>query len=168
MEGLGTVAGCYVRRLWLLAAALVAIAVMGCAGGNIFGANPAEGGCGFRPDGLVAGDVIGTWRSTESGATVTLRADGTFELTAPAPATSRSTSARPPSPGRSPTPARKTGRWEVLPKTDSGDIELTFERADSTAHSKYFVTGTRAEPWLYTYGDGDPDSCHIVRYDRVK
>ena len=155
--------GFWMRRLRLPAAILVAIAVMGCAGGNIFGANPGEGGCGARPDGLIAGDIVGSWRG-ENGVTFTLRADGTFELTSPAPSPSGS-----PGPVKSSRPDRSSGRWELLATTDHRDLNLNVERSDARNHPdqwQLFVTGTRTEPWLYTF-EGDPDSCSLLRYDRV-
>jgi hypothetical protein len=182
------------RVLRTLAAAAVAVAAFGCGGGNIFGANPADGGCGFRPEGLVAGDVVGTWQDPD-GFRLTLNADGTFTspnaLSSSPPSGTTGTSGGParasgavpggapsgrstsgfglprPSatggPDRSPAGDPGPGTWTLLPETNSGD--LTF--SPSAGVGSLYVTGTRAAPWLYTFGDGDPDSCHLVRYDRV-
>lgn len=187
------------RVLRTLAATAVVVATFGCA--NIWGANPADGACGYRPEGLVDSDVVGTWQET-AGGRLTLSADGTFsyasggapnESGASSPPAVRSPGASPSRPGfglpRPSPPATDSaaaadrpqgsakpstggspsgragvasGTWTLLPETDSGDFEST------PATLKWlYVTGTREAPWLYRFGDGDPDDCILVRYDRV-
>ena len=63
------------RVLRSLAAAAFAVTTFGCA--NIWGANPADGACGYRPSGLVESDLVGTW-ALGSTPVLTLNADGTF------------------------------------------------------------------------------------------
>ncbi|GIJ51932.1 hypothetical protein Val02_88180 [Virgisporangium aliadipatigenens] len=185
------------RVLRTLAATAVVVATFGCA--NIWGANPADGACGYRPEGLVDSDVVGTWQSP-AGTRLLLNADGTFiyepgasggsggaspsaarspvaspsrpgfGLPRPSPtATEGSAAGRPqgsarPSPGgsRSSGAGVESGTWTLLPKTDSGDFE-----SDPPTLKWLYVTGTREAPWLYRFGDADPDACVLVRYDRV-
>ncbi|GAA1039272.1 hypothetical protein GCM10009557_57490 [Virgisporangium ochraceum] len=155
----------------IAAAVGAALTGVGCVGGNIFGANPGDGGCGFAPDGLVADDLTGTWEGR--WATFTLAAGGVATGIEEFLPTSQSPSAstRPgrtqasPTPGRtqaSPSPATVTARWTLEIVNDRADLTLT-----GAVQATFMVSGTREEPWLYVFGEGDPDSCNIVRYDRT-
>jgi hypothetical protein len=169
------------RRAVVVAAAVgAALTGVGCMGGNMFGANPGDGGCGFAPDGLVADDLTGTWEGR--WATFTLAAGGVATGIEEFLPTSQSPSAstRPgrtqasPAPGRtpaspslgrtpaSPSPATVTARWTLTIVNDRADLTLT-----GPVQATFMVSGTREEPWLYVFGEGDPDSCNIVRYDRT-
>jgi hypothetical protein len=191
------------RVLRTLAAAAIATTAFGCA--NIFGANPADGACGYRPEGLVDSDVVGTWQGPTS-TRLTLNADGTFAYASqsdvPETPGASSGSARASAGAQSPSPSRPgfglprpspaatgtptatgrpqgsakpsagspsgptrwgdTGTWTLLPKTDSGDFA-----SEPSSLRWLYVTGTREAPWLYRFGDADPDDCVLVRYDRV-
>lgn len=181
------------RRGAVIAAAVGAAVVgAGCVGGHLLGANPGDGGCGFRPDGLVVDDITGVWEG--DGHRFTLKLDGTITgrafLQPPSPQPSASTrSSRParpspgagrpspgtaaPSPGDSPVTVEATGRWTLKAETYLGDIDITEVRSARGPASfglgglGLYVSGTRRAPWLYTFGAGDPDSCTIIRYERT-
>jgi hypothetical protein len=157
------------RRAAAVAAAIIAgLAVLGCMGGNIFGANPGDGGCGFRPDGLIVDDITGVWEG--DGRTFTLKLDGTITgkalLYSPAPSASASRTLP-----RNPTEVDATGHWALKPNTDSGDIDISdvrSARGEATfGLGSLYVSGSRRQPFFYTFGDGDPDSCDIVKYERT-
>jgi hypothetical protein len=135
-------------------------------GGNIFGANPGDGGCGPRPEGLVADDLVGTWQGG-SGVSFTLKADGG--------ATGAASLLPPPkSPTASGSPAavQAAGTWTLTLQEGTELAFVTFfdvkagQRPATFGVSTVNVSGTRTEPWMYTFGDGDPDSCDIIRYER--
>lgn len=163
------------RRAAVVAAAVTAAVVgAGCVGGNAFGANPGDGGCGFRPDGLVVEDITGVWQG--NGVTVTLKLDGT--VTGPArllPPTGRPTTVAsgPGAPVGTTVEAtvEATGRWTLRAGTHLGDIDITDVTSArgpaSFGVSGFYVSGTRRRPWLYTLGEGDPDSCDIITYERT-
>jgi hypothetical protein len=158
----------------VVVAAAVAAAVtgVGCVGGNMFGANPADGGCGFAPDGLVADDLTGTWEGR--WATFTLAPGGVatgleeFPPASPSPSVSGSRSARPSASNRA---ARPSASASAAPATAQWTLTIVDDRADlvisGSVRAAFMVSGTREEPWLYVFGEGDPDSCNIVRYDRT-
>jgi hypothetical protein len=178
----------------LVVAVVASLAVMGCVGGNIFGANPGEGGCGFRPDGLIVDDITGIYEGDAHK--FTLKLDGIITGTAllyepepsassarasaPAskravPRTSASTSSSAPAGPRTlprnPKRVDATGHWALRPETYLGDIDITdvtSAQGDATfALDALYVSGSRRQPFLYTFGEGDPDSCHIVKYERT-
>ena len=159
------------RRAAVVTAAVgAALTGVGCMGGNMSGANPADGGCGFAPDGLVADDLTGTWEGR--WATFTLApggvATGIEEFLPASPSTPASSKA---SPGRTGRPGRATPSASPPPVTAQWSLTIVNERADLTlggpVQATFMVSGTREEPWLYVLGDGDPDSCNIVKYERT-
>jgi hypothetical protein len=160
--------------VWRRAAVIVAVvtagsAVVGCVGGNVFGANPGDGGCGFRPDGLVVEDITGTWEG--DGLKITLKLDGTVTGPASLLPPSPSASGRSARPTPSPATVEATGRWALKDETYLGDVEITDVRSAkgpaTFGVADLYVSGSRQEPWMYTLGDGDPDSCTIVKYRRT-
>jgi len=181
-----------VRMTVVVAAVVGGVLAAGCMGGNIFGANPGDGGCGFRPDGLIVDDITGVWEG--DGHRFTLRLDGTVTgpATLVAPSPDPSAAGRPPRPvpgsarassasgrpgvGRPPpvtavTTVEGTGRWALKAETSLGDIDITdvtSPRGPATfGLGGLYVSGSRRQPWLYTLGDGDPDSCDITKYERT-
>ncbi len=158
------------RRAAVIAAAVgAALTGVGCMGGNMFGANPADGGCGFAPDGLVADDLTGTWEGR--WATFTLAPGGVatgieeFLPASPSPSVSGGRS------GRSARPGRPSASASAAPVTAQWSLTIVNERADLTlggpVQATFMVSGTREQPWLYVLGEGDPDSCNIVKYERT-
>lgn len=152
----------------IAAAVGAALTGVGCIGGNIFGANPGDGGCGFAPDGLVADDLTGTWEGR--WATFTLAAGGVAtgieeflpRSASPSASGSRSAPTRPGRASASASPAPATAQWTLTIVNDRADLALT-----GPVQATFMVSGTREEPWLYVFGEGDPDSCNIVRYERT-
>ena len=164
------------RAAVIIAAVTAGSAVVGCMGGNIFGANPGDGGCGFRPEGLIVDDITGVWEG--EGVKLTLKLDGIVtgqaRLLPPSPGTQPSESAKRPTKSASPaTPAtvEATGTWTLKAETYLGDIDISNVRSAkgpaTFGVASLYVSGSRREPWMYTFGDGDPDSCNIVKYQRT-
>lgn len=167
----------------IVAAVVGGLLAAGCVGGNVFGANPADGGCGFRPEGLIVDDITGVWEGDGQAFTLKLGGVITGKATllppSPQPSASRGArSARPTKPSPSatgpsagPTTVEATGHWTLRAETLHGDIEITGTRAAQGPASfglgGLYVSGTRRQPWLYTLGDGDPDSCNIIKYERT-
>jgi hypothetical protein len=64
-----------------------------------------------------------------------------------------------------------TGRWSLRSETHLGDIDISDVRSArgpaTFGLGSVYVSGTRRAPWLYTMGDGDPDSCNIIKYERT-
>lgn len=157
---------------WAVVTAAVTAGVVaaGCVGGSPFGTNPGDGGCGFRPDGLIVDDITGTWEG--GGNRFTLKLDGT--VTGPArllPPSPSPSSRKRPSPGASPAIVEATGRWTLKDETYLGDIEISDVRSArgpaAFGPASFYVSGSRREPYLYILGDGDPDSCNILKYERT-
>lgn len=172
----------------MMAFAVTAIFLAGCEAGIDDGfANPVTGACASRPSGLVASDLAGTYHN--DGTTITLRANGTFRWSttpppaSPAPARSAtpassastaSASTAPSSPPADPhaQPALVSGRWSLAPATtDDGDINFTVT---SPSHQQdlpsVYVSGTRAQPSLYSFDYSDPDAlddCSLIHYQRA-
>lgn len=168
------------RAAVIIAAVTAGSAVVGCVGGNVFGANPGDGGCGFRPEGLIVDDITGVWEG--EGVKITLKLDGTVtgpaRLLPPSPGAQASTSGRPTksptrsaSPTASPATVEATGTWTLKAETYLGDIDISNVRSAkgpaTFGVASLYVSGSRREPWMYTFGDGDPDSCNIVKYQRT-
>lgn len=168
------------RAAVILAAITAGLAVLGCMGGNIFGANPGDGGCGFRPDGLIVDDITGIWEG--DGHRFTLKLDGTITGKGrqlppePSPSSSGSASRPPvatrvPSPTTSPVEVEATGKWTLKANTYLGDIDISDVRSAKGLATfgvgSPYVSGSRRQPFLYTFGAGDPDSCNIIKYERT-
>ncbi|MFJ8824083.1 hypothetical protein ACIREE_20145 [Streptomyces sp. NPDC102467] len=146
---------------------LAAVTTTGCMGRYV-----SCGPEGETPAGLTASDLLGAWHGDwhdHPAGDLTLRADNSFTATRdwpdPEPFGGLPQEER---------PALTTGSWDLATPGDQADADLDLTFPDPHVDPDggkytvpYYVSGTRAEPVLYTYTD-DPDLCEFHTLKRLK
>ncbi|WP_433618686.1 hypothetical protein ACQP2P_21915 [Dactylosporangium sp. CA-139114] len=115
-------------------------------------------GCGAeRPDGIAEADLVGTYEA-QDGAHLELQADGSLVATALVTEfMGESLNLSGP------------GEWSLQSAGGSqGDIRLrlTSDGKPRSHGTSLDISGTREQPWLYWY-EGDPDVCHLYRFNKI-